>query len=142
MRPAPTSRKRRRGRLKRLTHIFAAATTVALASVGIASAATLGLTTGKLGAGSAGVNGCTSSSLTATRNVDNSGNVTQVTVTGVPQACAGQTLAVTLENSLHTSLGASSTVVGACTGGCTVPVTGFGTVSATNVTAYALSLTQ
>jgi hypothetical protein len=128
--------------VKRLTRIFGTALTAALVSVGVASAATLGLTTGKLGAGSATVSGCTSSSLTATRNVDNSGNVTQVNVTSVPQACAGQTLAVTLENSSHTSLGASSAVVGTCTGGCTVTVTGFGSVSAANVTAYALSLTQ
>jgi hypothetical protein len=128
--------------VKRLTRIFGTALTAALLSVGVASAATLGLTTGKLGAGSATVSGCTSSSLTATRNVDNSGNVTQVNVTSVPQACAGQTLAVTLENSSHTSLGASSAGVGTCTGGCTVTVTGFGTVSAANVTAYALSLTQ
>jgi hypothetical protein len=128
--------------VKRLTNIFGIALTVTLMSVGVAAAATLGLTTGQLGAGSATVSGCTSSSLTATRNVNNSGNVTQVNVLSVPQACAGETLAVTLENSSHTSLGASSTVIGTCTGGCTVTVTGFGTVSATNVTAYALSLTQ
>ena len=128
--------------MKRLTNIFGITFTAALMSVGVASAASLGLTAGKLGAGSAAVTGCTSSSLTATRNVDNSGNVTQVNVTSVPQVCAGQTLAVTLENSSHTSLGASSTVIGACTGGCTVTITGFGTVSAANVTAYALSLTQ
>ena len=128
--------------MKRLTNIFGITFTAALMSVGVASAASLGLTAGKLGAGSAAVTGCTSSSLTATRNVDNSGNVTQVNVTSVPQVCAGQTLAVTLENSSHTSLGASSTVIGACTGGCTVTITGFGTVFAANVTAYALSLTQ
>jgi hypothetical protein len=128
--------------VNRLTKIFGTALTAALLSVGVASAATLGLTTGKLGAGSATVSGCTSLSLTATRNVDNNGNVTQVNVTSVPQGCAGQTLAVTLENSSHTSLGAASTVVGTCTGGCTVTVTGFGTVSAANVTAYALSLAQ
>ena len=128
--------------MKRLTNTFGITFTAALMSVGVASAASLGLTTGKLAAGSAAVTGCTSSSLTATRNVDNSGNVTQVNVTSVPQVCAGQTLAVTLENSSHTSLGASSTVIGACTGGCTVTITGFGTVSAANVTAYALSLTQ
>jgi len=125
-----------------VTKIIGIALTAALLSVGVASAASLGLTTGKLGAGSANVTGCTSSSLVATRNVDNNGNVTQVNVTSVPQACAGQTLAVTLENSSHTSLGAASTVVGACTGGCTVTLTGFGTVSAANLTAYALSLTQ
>lgn len=128
--------------MKRLTRILGIALTAALLSVGVASAASLGFTTGKLGAGSATVSGCTSSSLTATRNVDNSGNVTQVNVLSMPQACAGQTLAVTLENAAHASLGAASTVVGTCAGGCTVTVTGFGTVSAANVTAYALSLTQ
>ena len=128
--------------MKRPTRILGIALTAALLSVGVASAASLGLTSGKLGAGNATVSGCTSSSLTATRNVDNSGNVTQVNVTSVPQACAGQKLAVTLESSSSASLGAASTTVGACTGGCTVAVTGFGTVSAANVTAYALSLTQ
>jgi hypothetical protein len=128
--------------VKRLTRISGIALTTALVSVGVASAATLGLTSGKLGAGSVAVSGCTSSSLTATRKVDNSGNVTQVNVLGVPQACAGQTLAVTLENSSPASLGTNSTVVGTCTGGCTVTVTGFGTVSAANVTAYSLALLQ
>jgi hypothetical protein len=128
--------------VKQLTRIFGIALTAALLSVGVASAASLGLTTGKLGAGSVAVSGCTSSSLTATRNVDNSGNVTQVNVTGVPQACAGQTVAITLENSSPTSLGSASAIVGTCTGGCTVTVTGFGAVSAANVTAYSLSLTQ
>src|SRR6266571_1448943 len=104
------------------------ALTTTLVSVGVAAAASLGLTTGQLSAGNATVAGCTASALTATRNVDNGGNVTQVNVTSVPQACASETLAVTLENSLHTSLGSASAVVGACTGGCTVTVTGFGTV--------------
>jgi hypothetical protein len=128
--------------VKRLTRILGIALPAALLSVGVASAASLGLTTGKLGAGSVVVSGCTSASLTATRNVDNNGNVTQVKVLSVPQACAGQTLAITLENSSHTSLGAASTVVGACSGGCTVTLAGFGTVSAANVTAYSLSLAQ
>lgn len=111
-------------------------------SVGVAAAASLGLTSGKLSAGSAAVSGCTASSLTATRNVNNSGNVTQVNVLSVPQACASEVLAVTLQNSSHVSLGAASTTVGTCTGGCTVTVTGFGTVSAASVTAYSFSLTQ
>ena len=128
--------------MKRLTRTFGIVAITTLLTVGVASAASLGLTAGKLGAGSAAVTGCTASALTSTRNVDNSGNVTQLNVLSVPQACAGETLAATLENSSHTSLGASSTVIGACTGGCTVTLTGFGTVSAANVTAYALSLTQ
>jgi hypothetical protein len=128
--------------VKRLTRIFGLALTAALLSVGVASAASLGVTSGKLGAGSVTVGGCTSSSLTATRNVDNNGNVTQLNVLNVPQACAGETLAATLENSSNASLGNASATVGACTGGCTVSLTGFGTVSAANVTAYALSLSE
>lgn len=128
--------------MKRLTRIFGLALTAALLSVGVASAASLGVTSGKLGAGSVTVGGCTSSSLTATRNVDNNGNVTQLNVLNVPQACAGENLAATLENSSNASLGNASATVGACTGGCTVSLTGFGTVSAANVTAYALSLSE
>src|SRR5215470_2430485 len=128
--------------MKRLTRILGIALTAALVSVGVASAASLGLSSGKLGAGSVAISGCTSSSLTATRDVDDNGNVTQVNVVSVPQACAGQILAVTLENNSHTSLGTASAIVGTCTGGCTVSVTGFAPVAATNLTAYALSLTQ
>jgi hypothetical protein len=128
--------------MKRLTNIFGLGLIAALLSVGVGSAASLSLTSGKLAAGSATVSGCTSSSLTATRNVDNNGNVTQVNVLSVPQACAGEALPVTLENSSHTSIGNASAIVGTCTGGCTATVTGFGTVSAANVTAYALSLTE
>ena len=127
---------------QRLGYIFGLALTGMFLSVGVAAAASLGLTSANLGAGSATVTGCTSSSLTATRNVDNSGNVTQVHVMSVPQACASETLAVPLENSSHVSIGTASTTVGACTGGCTVTVTGFGTVSAATLTAYALSLTE
>jgi hypothetical protein len=128
--------------VKRLINISGIVVTATLLSVGVAAAATLNFTTGKLGAGSAVVAGCTASSLTATRNVDNSGNVTQLNVTSVPQACAGEVLAATLENSSNTSLGNASAIVGTCTGGCNVTLTGFGTVSAANVASYALSLTQ
>ena len=127
--------------MKRLTHISGIALTALFLSVGVAAAASLGMSTDTLGAGSATVNGCTSSPLTATRSVDNGGNVTRVDVLNVPQACADETLAVTLENSSHTSLGAASTTVGTCTGGCTVSLTGFGTVPAGSLSAYALSLT-
>jgi hypothetical protein len=128
--------------MKRLTSILGVVSTTALLSAGVAAAASLALTSGTLGAGNAAVAGCTASVLTTTRNVNNSGNVTQLNVTNVPQACSGETLAATLENSAHSSLGSASAVVGACTGGCTVTLTGFGTVSAATVTAYALSLTQ
>ena len=128
--------------MKLLRNTFGLVLTGMFLSVGVAAAASLGLTSVKLSAGSAAVSGCTASPLTATRNVNNSGNVTQVNVLGVPQACASEGLAVTLQNSSHVSLGAASTTVGTCTGGCTVTVTGFGTVSAASVTAYSFSLTQ
>ena len=128
--------------MQRLINILGVVVTAGLLSVGVAAAASLGVGTSKLAAGNAAVTGCTSSSLTATRNVDNYGNVTRVNVTSVPQACAGEILAVTLENGSHASLGSASAIVGTCTGGCTVSVTGFGTISAAVVTAYALSLTQ
>jgi len=128
--------------VQRLINILAVVVVAGLLSAGVAAAASLGMSSGRLAAGSAVVSGCTSSSLTATRNVDNSGNVTQVNILSVPQACAGETLAVTLENNLNVSLGSASTTVGACTGGCTVTVAGFGTVPAATLNAYAISLTQ
>lgn len=126
--------------MKRLSKTLTLLSTAALLTVGVASAASMGIGSGKLSAGNAAVSGCTSSALVATRNVDNGGNVTQVNVTGVPQLCAGETLAVTL---VETSGSASATTtVGTCSGGCTVAVTGFGTVLASNVNSYAFSLTQ
>lgn len=127
--------------MKRLRQIVGIAGLGMFLFVGVAAAASLGLTSGQLGAGSANVSGCTASALTATRDIDNSGNVIQVNVLSVPQACANETLKVTLRNGTA-SLATASTTVGTCTGGCTVAVTGFGTVSATNLTAYAFSLTQ
>lgn len=127
--------------MKRVSDIFGLALVGIVFSIGVAAAASLGLGTGKVSAGSVIVSKCTASSLTATRNVNNSGNVTQVNVLSVPQACANETLAVTLRNSSNVSIGTSSASVGACTGGCTVTVTGFGTVSALTLAAYAFSLT-
>jgi len=127
--------------MKRLAKTIGLVSTVALLTVGVAAAATLGMQTGKLSAGRVAVTGCTSSALTATRSVDNSGDVTGVDVLNVPQACSGERLAVTLENASHASLGSASTTVGTCSGGCTVSLTGFGTVLASNLASYALSLT-
>jgi hypothetical protein len=128
--------------MKRLINILGAGLTATLLSAGVAAAASLGLTsTNTLAAGSAKVTGCTSSALTATRNVDDNGNVTKVTVINVPQSCSGETLAVTLERASGKSLAGVSTTVGACTGGCAVSFTGFGTISAANIAAYAFSLT-
>lgn len=128
--------------MKRLINIIGLVLTTALLSVGVASAATLVFTTGKLGAGRATVTACATSPLQAMRNVDDSGDVTQVTVLNVPQACSGERLAVTLRKSGGASLFGASTVVGTCSGGCTVTFNVPGTVSAANVAAFAFSLTQ
>jgi len=129
--------------VKRLVKIVGAVLTAALLSVGVASAATLVFATGKLGTGQATVTGCTSSPLQATRNVDDSGNVTKVTVLNVPQACSGQTLALTLGRASGAKLTSVSTTVGACTGGCSISFTSFSTtVSAANIAAFSFSLTQ
>ena len=127
--------------MKRLINILVAVLTAALLSAGVAAAASLGFTSKTLGAGNAMVTGCTSSALTAIRNVDDSGNVTKVTVINVPQSCSGETLAVTLVRPSGNSLAGMSTTVGACTGGCSVSFTGFGTISAANIAAFAFSLT-
>lgn len=126
--------------MKRLSNIIGILTAAVLLTVGVASAASLGLSSGNLSAGSAAVKGCTSSALTATRNVDSSGDVTHVNVLNVPQACSGETLAVTLEETSGSA--SATTTVGTCSGGCTVSLNGFGTVLASNVNGYALSLTQ
>jgi hypothetical protein len=128
--------------VKALINILYIAVTAALVSIGVAAAAMLGVTTSQLAAGSASVGGCTSTSLITTRNVDNSGNVTQLNVTNVPQACSGEVLAATLEDSSHASLSSATAIVGTCIGSCTVSIAGFGTVSAASVTGYALALTE
>jgi hypothetical protein len=127
--------------VQRLANILGTALIAALLCSGVAAAASLGITTGKLSAGNTAVRGCTSSALTATRSVDNSGNVTQVTVLNVPQTCSGQILSITLQGAGGTSLGSSSTTIGPCTGGCSVPFTSFGgTVAASNLLGYAFSV--
>ena len=75
--------------------------TVAATFTACAAAATLALGSTKLSAGNAAVTACTASPLTATRNVDNSGTVTQLNVAGIPTACYGETLSVTLVDALE-----------------------------------------
>jgi len=104
------------------------------------AAATLALGSTKLSAGNASVTACTSS-LAATRNVDNSGNVTQVNVVGIPTACSGETLSVTLVGAANAALGSGSATVGSCTTTCSATITGFGTVAATAVNGYSYGLT-
>jgi hypothetical protein len=127
--------------LQRLAKTIGIGLTATLLFVGVAAAAGLGINTGKLSADNVAVRGCTSSALTATRDVDNSGNVTQVDVLGVPQACSGQELALTLWGSGGMSLGSASATIGACAGGCSVTFSSFGaTVSAASLRGYAVEV--
>ena len=103
-----------------------------------AAAATLALGSTSLSAGNASVTACGTPALTATRDVDNSGNVTQVTVSGIPAACAGETLSLTLVG----SGGASLASVTATVSGTSASFTSFGsTVSASSLTGYQFGVT-
>lgn len=127
--------------MKHLSKALAFGLTAAAVFTACAAAATLAVGSTSLSAGNAAVTACTSS-LTATRNVDNSGNVTQVNVAGIPTACSGETLSVTLVGAGNAALGTGSGTVGSCGTSCSVTITSFGgTVSATNVLGYSFGLT-
>ena len=116
--------------------------TVAATFAACAAAATLAVASTSLSAGNAAVTSCGVSSLTATRNVNNSGNVTQVNVGGIPTACSGATLSVALVNSSNTSLGSGQATIGSCSTTCSATVSSFGaTVSAANVLSYSFAVT-
>jgi hypothetical protein len=109
---------------------------VAAISAAWAAAASLPFGSNKLSSGSAAVTACTGlSSLSATRSVNNAGNVTQVSVGTIPAACAGETLSITLVGSGNASLGSSSGTVPA--GGGAMSFSSFGaTVAATSLLGY------
>jgi hypothetical protein len=127
--------------MKHLSKTLAFVIAVTAAFTACAAAATLALGSNKLSAGNATVTACTSS-LAATRNVDNSGNVTQVNVAGIPTACTGETLSLTLVGASNVQLGSSGAgTVSSCTTTCSITITGFGTVSAASVLRYNFSMT-
>jgi hypothetical protein len=126
--------------MRHLTKALAFSLSVAGAFAACAAAATLAVGSAPLSAGNATVSACTSS-LSATRNVSNAGNVTQVNVAGIPTACSGETLSVTLVGAGNAALGSASAVVGSCGTTCSATLTGFGTVSAANVGGYSYGLT-
>ncbi|HTZ06710.1 MAG TPA: hypothetical protein VMB53_13320 [Gaiellaceae bacterium] len=126
--------------MRHLTKALAFSLAVAAAFAACAAAATLAVGSSKLSAGNATVSACTSS-LSATRNVSNAGNVTQVNVAGIPTACSGETLSVTLVGAGNAALGSASATVGSCGTTCSATLTGFGTVSAASVNGYSFGLT-
>jgi uncharacterized Zn-binding protein involved in type VI secretion len=119
--------------MKALSKTLAFALVVTALFSAFAAAATLALGSTSLSAGNAAVTSCGITSLTATRDVDNAGNVTQVNVSGIAAACAGETLSVTL-------VGANASAM-VTIAGTTASLTGFGTVSAATVTGYAFGVT-
>ena len=124
--------------MKLLAHILGIALAAAATFAACGAAATLALGTQKLSAGDAPVTSCGVSSLTATRSVDNGGNITQVVVGAVPAACAGETLSVTLADASGGALASSSAAVPA--GGGSMTFTGFGSVSASSVQSFAYAV--
>ena len=127
--------------MKHLSKALAFGIAVVAAFTACAAAATLAVGSTKLSAGNATVTACTAS-LAATRNVDNSGIVTQVNVAGIPTACNGETLSVTLVDGSNGQLGNSGTgTVGSCGATCSATITGFGSVPAGSVMRYSFSLT-
>ena len=117
-----------------LAKIIGIALAVAATFAACGAAASLALGSQEPAAGNASVTSCGGASLSATRSVDNSGNFTQFVVTGVPAACAGETLSVTLASGAGASLGSSSAVVPA--GGGSMTFSGFGTVSAASLMSF------
>jgi len=123
--------------MKTLTRTFGFALALTATFAAFAAAATLALGSTSLSAGNAPVTSCGIASLTATRDVDNAGNVTQVNVAGIPAACAGETLSVTLVGGGGASLGGATATIA----GTSAAFTSFGgTVSAASLTGYAFAV--
>jgi hypothetical protein len=124
-----------------LAKILGLALAVAATFAACGAAASLTLESRSLSAGNASVTSCGVSSLAATRKVDNSGNVTQVDVAGIPAACSGATLSIALVSSAGTALASSSTTLSGCTTTCSASFTGLGTVSAANIARFTFGVT-
>jgi hypothetical protein len=122
--------------MKLLTQAIGIGLAVSAASAACAAAASLALGSQSLSSGSAAVTPCGSLSSLLTRNVNNTGNVTQVIVPGVPAACAGETISITLLNGSNVSLGSASATVPAGGGSMTFTSASFGTVSAAALASY------
>jgi hypothetical protein len=124
-----------------LTKTLGLGLAIAATFTACAAAATLALGSTSLSAGNASVTSCGVSSLSATRNVDNAGNVTRVDVGGIPSACSGETLSVTLVGAANAALGSGTATIGGCSTTCSAAITSFGgTVSAANVVGFSFGV--
>ena len=122
--------------MQALTKTFGFAAAVTLTCTAFAAAATLALGSTSLSAGNAAVTSCGVGALSATRTVDNAGNVTQVNVSGIPAACAGETLSVTLVDSGNAGLATVSTTIA----GTSATFSGFSSVPAASLAGYAFAV--
>jgi hypothetical protein len=127
--------------MKLLANILGLALAVVATFVACGAAASLALGSQSLSAGGAAVTACGGlNSLSATRNVSNAGNVTQVNVGGIPTACSGETLSVTLVGAANVSLGSATATLGGCNATCSATFSSFGSISAASVTGYSFGL--
>jgi hypothetical protein len=127
--------------MKLLANILGLALAVTATFVACGAAASLALGSQSLSAGNAAVTACGGlNSLSATRNVSNAGNVTQVNVSGIPTACSGETLSITFVGAANASLGSATATLGGCAATCSATFSSFGTVSAASVTGYSFGL--
>ena len=122
--------------MKLLAKVLGFGLAIVAASTACAAAASLSLGSNNLSAGNVPVTPCGSLPSLVTRNVNNLGNVTQVVVPGVPAACAGETISITLLNATNVSLGSASATVPVGGGAITFTSVTFGTVSATALMSY------
>ena len=127
--------------MKLLSKTLGLALAAAAIFAGCAAAATLAFGSTTLSAGNAPVTSCGVASLTATRAVNNAGNVTRLDVAGIPVACSGQTFWVTLVGAGNAGLTNGSATVGACGTTCSAAVTSFGaSVSGLSVLKYSFAV--
>lgn len=97
----------------------------------IALAASLSLSSGSIGAGTASTGRCTNAGLTVVQNLSGS-NVASVTVGSIPVGCGGATLLVTVTAGAATGSGSGSVPAGG--GSVTVAISGTPTVTASELT--------
>jgi hypothetical protein len=105
----------------------------ALVVVTSAVAASLPVTSGRLGGGTATVNRCDGDGFTFLPTLDTSGSVTSVSVTSIASTCAGGTLRLTLVNGT-TSVGSGTSSLPSSGFSGTATVTVSPTPLSTNVT--------
>jgi hypothetical protein len=82
-----------------------------LSATALGAAASLSFSTGSLGAAQVSVPRCASGALSVLPNLSAS-NVTSVTIGGIPAACAGATLKVTVNNGASNSSGSATIAAG------------------------------